>query len=614
MKKDQKCNATKQLYRKLAEQIQKNQHQTSKPTLPLGFHEKKKGLFAAYIYTDPFNLRQHVKRSPRLKIPDTNAFVSFWTIDLLLEAFEGNPDYLEAFHLKDAIEHLMEFHDHTRAEDDPLFLFWKQQNLNGKWVSNAGNLAAAYPLWKVIDKSKEKLTKPFSKQTPHEHSGGLSHPNHEPKRSSSLFCLPADFDDSALNWTLGVSLFQLRNIFPELWFVYSAKKFDFSKLARHAVEYSYRPFSDEKNVNVIDPRSFYAMREFLWDLEDRGCGTSEFMLLTTWASTTSGNHEEIEHYYKIPFNVNNIDFSVSANFVYAAMKSAFVGSFPEGVEGFPRLIRNTVEFLVWGIKSGAVVDKPDLLLLYYPSPYLGFFFVSRTVNLLQQCQPAAEGKQMELVNQVRELLSQTARNKITAYLLSSVQREGKYGFWDGSSLGEDSSLSVQQAGNDRKFITALSVNTLINFWTVRQDARLEWLKQTPQEVPQIVAQGVCWLREFALSKKYPDHNAFFSSSVKHPSSLPFLFPANTVERLSAPVFSGKPSEKKVSHEGHSVFAVSGVPSREYYAQALKEKGFADVTPDRFKKCYELEFPHWSAPSVVYALICCALAKSTLLDL
>jgi hypothetical protein len=60
--------------------------------------------------------------------------------------------------------------------------------------------------------------------------------------------------------------------------------------------------------------------------------------------------------------------------------------------------------------------------------------------------------------------------------------------------------------------------------------------------------------------------------------------------------------------------MSGVPKRETYEQALKEKGLADVDLSAFKRCYELEFPYWSAPSVVYALICLALTKGSLLKL
>jgi hypothetical protein len=153
------------------------------------------------------------------------------------------------------------------------------------------------------------------------------------------------------------------------------------------------------------------------------------------------------------------------------------------------------------------------------------------------------------------------------------------------------------------------VNTLINLWTNRQNTTLNWLDQNPKGVQQLVAEGIYWLRLNALSNKYPAHNAFFSSSVKHPDSLPFLFPANMTEQVNAPVFRGSSSEKKGNHERHSMFAMSGVPSRIQYEEALKQKGLADVDSYRFKRCYELDFPHWSAPSVVYALICCVLTKA-----
>jgi hypothetical protein len=94
---------------------------------------------------------------------------------LLLEAFEKDVNCLRGFHLKDAVKNLNEFHDHTREPDDPLFLFWKQQNIGGKWVSNAGNLAVAYPVLKAIDKSKDKIKKSFTR-TPITETTGLIPP------------------------------------------------------------------------------------------------------------------------------------------------------------------------------------------------------------------------------------------------------------------------------------------------------------------------------------------------------------------------------------------------------------------------------------------------------
>ena len=606
-----------QLCQRLVKKIRKTQHQTSRRFLFIGLNEKVKGLFVSHVGVDAahmLNRNSFAGRSPVLKVPDNNAFVSFWTLDLLLEAFESDPDSLRGLHLEASVKSLMGFHDRTRDEDDPLFMFWRQRRYGGEWVAIAPNLAAAYPFYRFADKSSEKIIRLFSRPAaPHGH-GSQSHPPHEPRRSSSLFCLPADFDDSALNWALGSSLSALRMAFPEPWSAWSANDFDFNKLARHAVGCSYRPFCNDKNANAIDPRTFYAIREFLWGLEGRGRGTPGFMLLTTWASTLGLNREGIQHYYKMPFNVNNVDYCVSANFVYAAMKSALAGSFPHEVEEFPALVTNTAEFLAWGIESGAVVDKPDLLLLYYPSPYLAFFFASRTVNLLQQ--PLAQGPDAALLQQVRGALSTTARDRITGHLLPSAQHDRECASWDGAALGAGirSYLRVPNNHNDRKFITALSVNTLINLWTTCQDAGMEWLGQTPEEVPQLVAKGIRWLRHHALSKEYPDHNVFFSSSVKSLSSLPFRFPANMVDRVDGPVFRNRPPEKSAAQEVHSTFAMSGVPPRGWYVHALEERGLANPDPYAFKRCYERAFPHWSATPVVHALICRAIAKGALLKL
>jgi hypothetical protein len=62
------------LLQKLVAHAQKSQHQRSRRFLFLGFNEKIKGLFESYIYSDPFNLHNYVKRSPRLDLYN-NAFV-----------------------------------------------------------------------------------------------------------------------------------------------------------------------------------------------------------------------------------------------------------------------------------------------------------------------------------------------------------------------------------------------------------------------------------------------------------------------------------------------------------------------------------------------------------
>lgn len=603
------------LLRKLLKRIKKTQHRSSRPFLFVGLWEKVKGLFVSYPTYNVYTLRKYVNRSFPVKAPDNNAFVSLWTLDLILEAFARDSGYLGDLCLEGAVGALMEFHDRTREPDDPLFLFWKQHDLGGKWVAFPSNLMPFYRLFMATHGVQERLKKLFGKAAPPPEDGGPSHPAHEPRRSSAAISLPADFDDSSLNWTLGLSLSRFRDELPGAWSVWEAAGFDFRKLARHAVECSYRPFSEDTNGNAIDPRTFYAIREFLWELAARGRGTPGFALVPTWAATLSQNIEGLQRYYKMPFNVNNIDYSVSANFVYAAIKSACSGSFPREVEGFPELIKNTVEFLAWGVQSEAIVKTPDLLLLYYPSPYLAFLFTSRSVHLLEN--PRAAGPMAGYLEEVRDVLTPAVRNTITGFLLASARRDNGYASWDGTSLeaGFRFFLRTPTTHDDRKFITALAVNTLINIWTSRGEDTLAWLDRTPDEVRQVAESGLNWLRRHALSRAYPDHNAFFSSSVKYFNSVPFLFPANLIEQVEGPILPTKLSGEAVAdRERHSIFAVSGVPSREEYDRLLGEKGLKTPEPNEFKKCYELAFPYWSAPSVNYAMICLAVTRGTELGL
>ena len=78
----------------------------------------------------------------------------------------------------------------------------------------------------------------------------------------------------------------------------------------------------------------------------------------------------------------------------------------------------------------------------------------------------------------------------------------------------------------------------------------------------------------------------------------------------------QPSISKQNQEmtRHSVYAMSGVPSREEYARMLKEKGLEAVEEGAFQKCFDLDYPYWSAPTVTLALVSLALSKAEALRL
>lgn len=591
----------------LLQRIRKYQHGRSRPFRCLGLYETVQGLFVSYA-TYTFSLsRRFFFKDLHYRLPDNNAFVTFWTLELLLEACAHSSETFDEPRVQAAIGALMEFHDHTRAKDDPLFMFWRQRQAGGHLVSCPSNLMPLCRLLTILDSVRRKLIHAVSKIIPP--AGGRDgHPSHAPP--TTAFSLPADLDDAALNWSLGSCLYGVREAYPDAWAAWSQNAFDFRKLARHALACAYRPFDQNRNANTIDPRSFYASREFLWDLQDSGRDVGKFSLLTTWASTTGENREGIYRYYKMPFNVNNIDCSVQANFIHAACRSALNGTFPHDVEHFDDLIINTAQYLAWAVASGTIIHRPDIALLYYPTPFCAFLIISRIVHLLHH--GGEQGPGAQLLAKLETVLAAAARQHITDYILSCAVRTPAAAFWQRPSAQTQSSSPRRAVLDDRKFLTAVSVLCLLNLWTRQRGTALEWLPSVPDAAAALAGRGLAWLRREALSGSCPDHNAFFSASVKHRRSLPFMFPANLVQHSEGPAL--QPGTTTYKTIRHSVYAMSGVPSREEYARMLREKGLDTLDDGTFQKCYELDYPYWSAPSVTSALTVLALSKAEKLSM
>jgi hypothetical protein len=601
------------VFRDILQRIGKHQYRRSTRFRCLGLYERIEGLFASYPTYHVFGPGRLQRRPVKVRAPENNAFVTLWTLDLLLEAFAAIPGKLASINMSAAVRAIQEFHDRTRDPGDPLFMFWRQRELGGNWVAYPSNLLPFLHLFMAGHGLLDRLRRTASRFFPSPVTGRPPVSPEEPRRSTGAISLPADFDDSALVWAFGTNLARFRTSFPEAWKVWSARDFDFSRLARHAVRCAYRPFFGDGNIDAIDPRTFYAAREFLWRIREEGRANPDYALLTTWVSTLEENRGGIGRFYKMPFNVNNLDLSVQANFIHAALRSALDGSYPREVEGFESLLLNTAEYLGWGITSGAILDRPDLVLLYYPQPSLTFFLVSRIVGLLRATtvpEPA-----VELVTGLREKLPPAVSKWITRQLVSTTGNAGKHVVWDGTCFAQKQAIHgrIPRSQGDRKFLTAVAINTLINLWTTPDEGTLSWSEQTPDEVPQIVASALAWLRDHASTPAQSDHNVFFASSVKDVSSLPFLYPANTVSHHDGPVLSSRPSHSDHVTWRHSVYAVTGVPARETYTRSFEESGLVEPDPDDLRHCYGLGFPYWSAPSVTGAMVCLALMRGTSLE-
>ena len=581
----------------LMKRIARLQARTRGTFLPMGMR-RMPGLFRSDIHFHVFNFGSAQRVLLKVRIPDNNAFVTFWTLDVLLDGRgAGGASALAGVDVEAALTSLMSFHDKTRAADMPLFMFWRQKASGADWVAYPENLVWFFKVHYAVTRLKEPLVAFFARLRHALRKPVRAHGRPHPRQNVSAFAVPADFDDSALNWSLGCTLSEAADEMPGAWRAWASHGFDWRKLAERAVSCAYRPFSEDEAVNAIDPRSFFAIREFLWKQIEQKADRPAFSLLTTWASTIEENRAGIRHHYKLPFNVNNLDCSVQANVIYAATKGSSAGMFPADVPGLPELLVDTSRFLAWALESGAMLDKPDLILLYYPCPKSACFFISRIVHLLESM--SCTGVVPAPFAEVQALLVPVARKVITEHLLSTAQRNGALAYW--AALD---SRTLDQ----RKYATALCVNALFNLWSRHVERRAEWLPDVPSNVPPLAEAGVCWLRRYGAGEKYSDDNAFFSASVKSEKCLPFLFPANSIEHIEAPFLAPDPSKRQVIEGGHGVYAMRGVPSRDEYSEMIKGRPCSGNQAEDYRRCHKLRFPFWSAPSVTLALVYRALSR------
>ena len=185
--------------------IKKYQIKKSRPFLLPGVYESIRGLFVSYPTYTVSMFKKYFGKSFLIRVHDNNAFATFWTLELLLEAYANDTGKLHEIHVEDAVRALMQFHDQTREQDDPLFVFWKQHTVGEHPVVFPSNLMPFYRLFMQFDTGINKVKGILQKIRPNRRNAG-GHPSHEPKRSSAAFSLPADFDDASLNWSLGSCL------------------------------------------------------------------------------------------------------------------------------------------------------------------------------------------------------------------------------------------------------------------------------------------------------------------------------------------------------------------------------------------------------------------------
>jgi hypothetical protein len=219
-----------------------------------------------------------------LKIHDDNFFVTSWVVENLLEAKKIAPKtfFIDPSLLINAATALNTFHDKNRPNTDAIS-FWPQK------FDASQNIWTVYPanFMEIIGKPSQFLAWALDiclKILPAE---TCIHVSDMVPDVAPSFAISSDNDDSALNLIIGESLAQSDN--AQAFGFWRVKNSD-EKIANYLrliLKYRYQASSSDYDKNMLDPLSYYVMRNA------PQFDTSPY--LTTWLSSISEEKDLVKN-------------------------------------------------------------------------------------------------------------------------------------------------------------------------------------------------------------------------------------------------------------------------------------------------------------------------------
>ena len=245
------------------------------------------------------------------------------------------------------------------------------------------------------------------------------------KTGLDAFHIPADFDDTFVNIGLGSLLHSAPDNSSTLYSMWQRNNSNFVAAMKALVQYAYRPLSEDVDSSLIDPRTYFFMKDYLYS---RVANTSTAAFVSTWAQNLTQDREDFYKGYRMPFNTNNVDLTVSTNVIYG-ITAAVLANLSDPDSWFDAdlqtVYENTTDLIGWMIQHN-FSSRPDLALTYYPSVYNFYWFTSRTVNLLSSTSTLP----YPVLARVRDKLTSALREGATDALLEQVTVEGGVAYWD----------------------------------------------------------------------------------------------------------------------------------------------------------------------------------------
>ncbi|KAK7505581.1 hypothetical protein BaRGS_00003326 [Batillaria attramentaria] len=345
--------------------------------------EEHKGMYPSYVRLNFVGKPEIAELRELISVFDNNMFATAWITICLLEThcYASGPTPSSAqLHL--SLDAVAQHYDRNRNYNNSIMAFWPQayEKNASRWVSTPANLLKAFDVltnlpWDEIDKVLELL--------------GLKNIEDIVKKiidMQSLFTqafhIPPDFDDTFVNLGLGALLTDLGPELPEALSRWRHHNTNLTSVLDALKSYAYRPFSQDKNVNTIDPRTYYYIRHFLDYAKNQSLDVA---LVPTWIQNIEEARENFDRDVVMPFQVNNVDVTVAANAVYGITASVLSGLLPPSVLQDPQLrqiYHNTTSLIAFMVEK-ALFGRPDLALTYYPSVFEFYWFVARTYHRME---------------------------------------------------------------------------------------------------------------------------------------------------------------------------------------------------------------------------------------
>ncbi|KAN0025338.1 hypothetical protein ACTFIU_003599 [Dictyostelium citrinum] len=516
----------------------------------------------------------------KISIPDQSGFLTNFVLQCLIEGENYGYYSLNKMVVERAITSLFEFYDKNFI--DSCIVGFHSQYYDEKekiYVKNPKNIEQFYKNFSNI--TNEKLSSLFNID-----ENLILKLRNELKylssKNNTTFSLPADFDSTYSNVQIGYLIKGLnKNCYKsinEKWDSFN-DKCNKEGLLNYLIKYSFTPFSNNPNNNSIDPRCYYYLKDFINDsINVKKRKGFVIMIPYTYVMNQS---EQIEKYpsIQIPNLVNHVDISVLGNVLFGLLLqyNDLIKS-----NSYMDIIKSIVYLFEFVFETNLIYKRSDILLLYYPTIYSLFWFISRSYYFLKTIYASTFPSEF---GEILHILKCICENYITKKLVDNliINNEKNEYYWEDYLGNNDYNKNFEQIkyGEDRFFSTSLSIDTLLNIWTIKNkmDGKINYQLNINKDITKIIKKSSKYILNNILLEENEDKlsNVFFSSLTKGPHTKNINFPFNVHIDASTGKTCKIDEIEKLNNEKKLIVMVSGNIDEIEYQKIIDEKNNSFIT-------------------------------------